>query len=176
MPITIYVFSIRLIPFTSFPPQQMATTPVPGVVQLTRIVQITRFCQVAPSALMVYDYLISIDQEIEHIWKRPKTTTTLLYLIVRYFGTIVGLVNTAVFLSNISSNFCYYFLAVQGWPPSLIMWLVQLILQMRLYALYDCSRKVMSIMGLAFVLEILAMATILLLSNVTSGTTNLYLE
>ncbi|KIM66888.1 hypothetical protein SCLCIDRAFT_1210934 [Scleroderma citrinum Foug A] len=69
----------------------MATTTVTDVVQLSRIVQITRLCQVAPSVLMVYDYLISVDQEIEHIWKRPRTTTTLLYFVVRYFGTIVGL-------------------------------------------------------------------------------------
>ncbi|KIM57083.1 hypothetical protein SCLCIDRAFT_1143860 [Scleroderma citrinum Foug A] len=53
-----------------------------------------------------------------------------------------------------------------------MIWLVQSILQMRLYALYDCSRKVMSIMGLAFVLEILAMSTILLRTNLTTGASN----
>ncbi|KAL4070058.1 hypothetical protein V8B97DRAFT_585220 [Scleroderma yunnanense] len=43
---------------------------------------------------------------------------------------------------------------------------------MRLYALYDHSRKVMLVMGIAFMVEVLAMATILMLSNVSSGTSN----
>ncbi|KAI6116580.1 hypothetical protein EV401DRAFT_1973860 [Pisolithus croceorrhizus] len=53
---------------------------------------------------MVYDYLISVDQEVEQIWKRPKTTTTMLYLVLRYFGTLCGVFNAAVFLSDVSKE------------------------------------------------------------------------
>lgn len=120
---------------------------------------------------MVYDYLISIDREVQYIWKRPKTTTTILYLIVRYFGTIYGLINTIVFLSDVSSKFCSIFLAIQGWPSCCVLWLVQIILQLRLYVLYDRSRRVSLLVGSAFVAEILAVSAILVTANLTSGTT-----
>ncbi|KAL4070057.1 hypothetical protein V8B97DRAFT_584982 [Scleroderma yunnanense] len=48
----------------------MVTAITGDVVHLTRIVQITRLCQVAPSALMAYDYLICIDQEVEILLSR----------------------------------------------------------------------------------------------------------
>ncbi|KAI6116581.1 hypothetical protein EV401DRAFT_47571 [Pisolithus croceorrhizus] len=36
---------------------------------------------------------------------------------------------------------------VQGWPACFLVWLVQVILQLRLYALYNRSRKVLIFMG-----------------------------
>ncbi|KAI6099183.1 hypothetical protein EV401DRAFT_973233 [Pisolithus croceorrhizus] len=82
----------------------MATTTTADFLQLAYVIRLTRTCQLVPSTLLVYDYVISIDREIEYIWNRPRTTTTILYLIVRYFGTVYGLINTAVFLSNVSGE------------------------------------------------------------------------
>lgn len=61
---------------------------------------------------------------------------------------------------------------VQGWPACFLVWLVQIILQLRLYALYNRSRKVLIFMGSAFLVEILAMTTILIIANLTSGTSS----
>ncbi|KAL4080871.1 hypothetical protein J3A83DRAFT_4184820 [Scleroderma citrinum] len=126
----------------------MVTAITGDVVHLTRIVQITRLCQVAPSALMAYDY--------SGFDRYGISAPSLDCLILQSF--------CLTFLAN-----CHTFLIVQGWPSCLIIWLVQIILQMRLYALYDHSRKVMLVMGIAFMVEVLAMATILMLSNVSSG-------
>ncbi|KAI6041417.1 hypothetical protein EDC04DRAFT_3139754 [Pisolithus marmoratus] len=150
----------------------MATASTADFLRFTNIIRLTRTCQLVPSVLMVYDYLISIDREIEYIWKRPTTATTILYLIVRYFGTIYGLINTTVFLCDISSKVSSVFLAIQGWPSCGVAWLVQTILQLRLYVLYDRSRRLLLFMGSAFVVEILAMAAILITANLTSGSTN----
>lgn len=150
----------------------MATTTTADFLNFVHVIRLTRTCQLVPSALMVYDYLISIDREVEYIWKRPRTTTTILYLIVRYFGTVYGLINTTVFFSDVSSKFCQVFLGVQGWPSCGVMWLVQAILQLRLYVLYDRSRRVLLFMGFVYVAEILAMAVILVTANLTSGSTN----
>ncbi|KAI6114732.1 hypothetical protein EDD16DRAFT_1597843, partial [Pisolithus croceorrhizus] len=128
-----------------------------------------------PSTLLVYDYVISIDREIEYIWNRPRTTTTILYLIVRYFGTRTQPAFVSVFLSNVSGENLpdilagKIFLAVQGWPSCGVLWLVQTILQLRLYVLYDRSRRVLLFMGSGFVVEIMAMAAILAAANATSG-------
>ncbi|KAI5991092.1 hypothetical protein F5J12DRAFT_470548 [Pisolithus orientalis] len=127
--------------------QKMQSTTAADFLRLVQIARLTRMCQL-PSVVMVYDYLISVDQEVEQIWKRPRTTTTILYLILRYFGTLCG------------------------WPACFLVWLVQIILQMRLSALYNRSRKVLLLMGSAFLVEILAMIAILITANLTSGTSN----
>ncbi|KAI5992878.1 hypothetical protein EDD15DRAFT_949458 [Pisolithus albus] len=73
----------------------MQSTTTADFITLAKIARITRICQLVSSVVMVYDYLISVDQEVEQIWKRPKTTTTILYLILRYFGTLCGVFNAA---------------------------------------------------------------------------------
>ncbi|KAI6143881.1 hypothetical protein EDD17DRAFT_1658083 [Pisolithus thermaeus] len=65
---------------------------------------------------------------------------------------------------------------VQGWPACFLVWLVQIILQLRLYALYNRSRKVLIFMGSAFLVEILAMTTILIIANLTSGSQYLIID
>ncbi|KAI6022135.1 hypothetical protein BKA83DRAFT_680676 [Pisolithus microcarpus] len=134
----------------------MQSTTTADFPTLAKIARITRICQLVSSVVMVYDYLISVDQEVEQIWRRPKTTTTILYLILRYFGTLCG--NT--------------FMIVQGWPACFLVWLVQIILQLRLYALYNRSRKVLIFMGSGFLVEIMAMTAILVVANLTSGTSS----
>lgn len=150
----------------------MQSTTAADFLRLVQIARLTRICQLVPSVVMVYDYLISVDQEVEQIWKRPRTTTTILYLILRYFGTLCGVFNATVFLSDVSEEFCNTFMIMQGWPACFLVWLVQIILQMRLFALYNRSRKVLLLMGSAFLVEILAMIAILITANLTSGTSN----
>ncbi|KIO01686.1 hypothetical protein M404DRAFT_1002823 [Pisolithus tinctorius Marx 270] len=72
--------------------------------------------------------------KVEQIWKRPRTTTTILYLIVRvryvqggvcssqhaaqqlrYFGTLCGVFNATVFLSDVSEELYVIF---RGLNPS----------------------------------------------------------
>ncbi|KIK22136.1 hypothetical protein PISMIDRAFT_680676 [Pisolithus microcarpus 441] len=150
----------------------MQSTTTADFPTLAKIARITRICQLVSSVVMVYDYLISVDQEVEQIWRRPKTTTTILYLILRYFGTLCGVFNAAVFFSDVSKEFCNTFMIVQGWPACFLVWLVQIILQLRLYALYNRSRKVLIFMGSGFLVEIMAMTAILVVANLTSGTSS----
>ncbi|KIJ62709.1 hypothetical protein HYDPIDRAFT_41839 [Hydnomerulius pinastri MD-312] len=178
-----------------------------------RIVQITRMCQLAPYVVMVYDHILTFDQEVEHIWKRSRSLSTVLYVILRYAGTAVALlsafgtplhlsvthvwlisivlpaflaqahasneVRLELFLARTSIdvplavplcytvmiNSCQVFVRLQGWPASITLWLVQFILQMRLYALYNYSKKLLFLVGGAYVAEIVAMSVILGIAN-----------
>ncbi|KAI8993928.1 hypothetical protein BD414DRAFT_411494, partial [Trametes punicea] len=49
-------------------------------------------------ALLAYEYLLALDQEIRLIWMRKKTAATLLFLLIRYWALI-----TMVFLQAISA-------------------------------------------------------------------------
>ncbi|KIJ67240.1 hypothetical protein HYDPIDRAFT_107979 [Hydnomerulius pinastri MD-312] len=63
--------------------------------------------------------------------------------------------------AHASNDLCRVFLVLQGWPTCLVAWLVQFILQMRLYVLYNNSKKVLFLTGGAYIAEIVAMSTIL---------------
>ncbi|KIJ66089.1 hypothetical protein HYDPIDRAFT_27284 [Hydnomerulius pinastri MD-312] len=55
------------------------------------VVQLTRMCQVAPYVAMLYDHLLTFDLEVEHIWKRQRSMSTVLYVVLRYVGGAYGL-------------------------------------------------------------------------------------
>ncbi|KIJ62694.1 hypothetical protein HYDPIDRAFT_30286 [Hydnomerulius pinastri MD-312] len=162
-------------------------------ISAARIVQVTRICQLAPYVAMVYDHILTIDQEVEHIWNRPRSLSSVLYVTLRYGGTAAIVVNAFAFLAQAgASNELYVvqntvliitdlavalthgkvFIVEQGWPACLTLWLVQFILQMRLYALYNHSRKLLFLMGGAFIAEIAAMSTILIIANIAAKGVN----
>ncbi|KIJ61106.1 hypothetical protein HYDPIDRAFT_116361 [Hydnomerulius pinastri MD-312] len=138
-----------------------------------RIVYTTRICQFVPSVLMVYDHILSFDQEVEHIWGRALSAPTVLYILLRYLGTAYGIFSGVAFLmAPMPEIFGKVFIYIQGWPSSIIVWLVQIILQMRIHALYGRKKLLFYLVTAAFVIEIAAMSTILIIGNVLAETTN----
>ncbi|KAF8843232.1 hypothetical protein BDN67DRAFT_964600 [Paxillus ammoniavirescens] len=141
-------------------------------ISAVHLVQLTRFCQMAPYVVMLYDHFLTFDQEIEHIWNKPWTLTSILYITLRYPGSAFGWFSATAFLGSWSYNFCKIFIYVQGWPASVTVWLVQFILQMRLYALYNKSKKLVVFTGAIYLAEIIAMSGILLKANLDVETSN----
>ncbi|KAJ7362255.1 hypothetical protein DFH08DRAFT_840570 [Mycena albidolilacea] len=93
--------------------------------------------------LMVWDYLITFEDERELFWKRrPWTFATFLFLWVRYGGILL-----------IS---CYSWFRLEGGIGMSISWAIQIILQLRIYALYDASPRIGALIVSAFSLEVLA--------------------
>ncbi|KIJ17896.1 hypothetical protein PAXINDRAFT_98073 [Paxillus involutus ATCC 200175] len=185
------------------------------VAEYMHLVQLTRFCQMAPYVVMLYDHFLTFDQEIEHIWNKPWTLTSILYVTLRYPGSAFGWFSATAFLGSWSYNVrltelksgyvillmghlvvcvqhglfdridaddvlrwlvmtssCKIFIYVQGWPASVTVWLVQFILQMRLYALYNKSKKLVVFTGAMYLAEIIAMSGILLKVDLEVETSN----
>ncbi|KAL4076997.1 hypothetical protein V8B97DRAFT_1364281 [Scleroderma yunnanense] len=55
---------------------------------------------VIPFTLVLYDYPITLDKEVEYIWTKPMSSVTLIYIMLRYFGTTTMLFFTIVLLTN----------------------------------------------------------------------------
>ncbi|KAH7919945.1 hypothetical protein BV22DRAFT_836506 [Leucogyrophana mollusca] len=137
-----------------------------AIVNAANVIRITRICQLSSAIIIIYDHLITFNQEVEFIWKRPWSLATVIYLIVRYVGDGLGLLDAAAFLSESpSQEVRQVFLHLQGWPSAVLDWLMQIILQMRIYALYQRSNKVLSFTALGYLAEIIAMSTILGIAN-----------
>ncbi|KAI0783814.1 hypothetical protein C8Q75DRAFT_423525 [Abortiporus biennis] len=65
---------------------------------------------VACTALIIYDYSITIDQEVQHIWKTRLNLTSVLFVITRYCSLLVvlGYVAFDLFPTSRSVSSEYY--------------------------------------------------------------------
>ncbi|KAG2126296.1 hypothetical protein DEU56DRAFT_822666 [Suillus clintonianus] len=127
-------------------------------------VWVTRICQLCPCIIFLYDYFLTLDREVEFIWRRPMRSSSVLYIIVRFGGGALVFLTAAAFTSERTSLevcFCSVFLRIQGWPSFCVLWAVQLILQLRVYALYRRSQAVLIAMAVGFTAEVIAMSIIL---------------
>lgn len=142
-------------------------------VHAAHTVWVTRICQLCPCIIFCYDYLLTLDREVEFIWRRPMRSSNVLYIIVRFGGGALMFLTTSAFMSShTSKEFCSFFLKAQGWPSFCVLWAVQLILQLRVYALYRRSRAVLIAMAVGFTAEVIVMSMFLGIGMAETTNTN----
>ncbi|KDQ52891.1 hypothetical protein JAAARDRAFT_39840 [Jaapia argillacea MUCL 33604] len=130
-------------------------------------IRITRYCQLAATALAIYDCIITFDQELEQVWKKPWSTSKILFLLSRYYGNGSVIAIHLILLSDTSSNkLCRVMFITQAWANCLAVWIVQIIVQLRVYAMYRRSRYIGSLIVTGFVIEIAAMVTLVTFESV----------
>ncbi|KAH7100076.1 hypothetical protein BKA62DRAFT_771797 [Auriculariales sp. MPI-PUGE-AT-0066] len=119
-------------------------------------------CQIACLAWFIYDYFLTLDDEIEHIWFRKFNLTSGLYFssrILSFVMLIIGAVG-ATRTYELSPAQCSIFHWVEGIGSMIIFVNTQLVLQYRLWAIYDRSMKILLLNGALFVVECAAAITI----------------
>ncbi|KIM57306.1 hypothetical protein SCLCIDRAFT_1139539 [Scleroderma citrinum Foug A] len=138
--------------------------------------------RVAITALLFYDYFLTLDQEIEFIWKHLSwNSSAVLYVLVRYFGTLYNVTATVraygslLYFTRGTDDRKVMLLPrtdkVNAWAGSIIWWMVQMILQLRLYALYGRSKKLLVLMVTLFAAEVGPMLWILVGTSLGSSGT-----
>ncbi|KAJ6468127.1 hypothetical protein C8R47DRAFT_1223418 [Mycena vitilis] len=64
-----------------------------------RDIQATRYAQLASSAIIIWDHLITLDEEVELIWKSSWSMGKGLFVINRYYTLISVVINNYALLS-----------------------------------------------------------------------------
>ncbi|KAL4068052.1 hypothetical protein J3A83DRAFT_3803272 [Scleroderma citrinum] len=138
---------------------------------------------VVPFTMLLYDYATTLDREVEYVWMKSKSIVTLIYLVLRYFGIILLAYYMKVFISDWSTSNDnkandQIFSTLQLWPIVVETWLVHIILQIRLYALYNRSKRILFVVVLGFVIEVVILVvstirlTIFTVNNGVNGITD----
>jgi len=125
----------------------------------------------AASAIIVYDYMITFDQEIELIWKARWSMVKYLFLVNRYYILCCVIFNNyALFTTSLTDSFCLRWFQWQGWTGLVGCMIAEIILQARIYALYLLNKKVLALMLTCFVASSTCAAVIMgrALSNITA--------
>jgi len=125
-----------------------------------------RNAYLACAVLIVYEYLIQLDSEIEFFWKQRWSFTKFLFLWNRYYGLFYNVANAVVFVTpHPSLKLCLDFFHWQNTGATLQVISIHAVLELRLYAMYESSRKILILFICLCCGEILAMGLLFGLPN-----------
>ncbi|KAJ6478543.1 hypothetical protein C8R47DRAFT_1138733 [Mycena vitilis] len=138
---------------------------------------LTRAFQCAATALIAHDYLLTLDREIAFFWYTPTGRWTLaryLFFLNRYFPLFAISLNTWALLSTeITEHFCYvwvHFLVISFGAVEIFV--IQLILITRIYAMYSRNKTLLWVLCILFVLCAAAAVTTAAIAVSGSPSTN----
>ncbi|KAG1735631.1 uncharacterized protein EDB91DRAFT_1348292 [Suillus paluster] len=108
---------------------------------------------------VVYDWVLSFEQELELVWRQRWSLMTVLYICVRYLGILYCVVdvlgNISVSITDAVSNLLYFTLI---WMPVVVNTMLGVIMMTRIHAMYQQSRKML-----------IFLVVLLLASTIASG-------
>jgi len=135
------------------------------IIFVLRSLRLTRYLSAAGLVMLLYDHFLTLDQEVEEIWKAKWTLPKIFFLILRYLVPSLMIIETYQIsgISNheITIDFC------KGWFVfSMIMamssiTISNLLILLRLWALWGRDRKLIMWTFLGFVVVQLAALAVL---------------
>ncbi|KAF8503135.1 hypothetical protein JB92DRAFT_3098798 [Gautieria morchelliformis] len=106
----------------------------------------TKYSWVASLAFLLYDHVITLNVEVVNVWNRPRSLSRWLFIWTRYFG-LVSLTMTVtvqvLFHGSLSNKVCKFFVWWEAISIALITASVEVILIIRVYAVYDCNKRIL---------------------------------
>lgn len=111
-------------------------------------VQQMLFCMytvLAGNSILIYDHILTLPEEIAFIWCRPKALPAMLFLLNRYFALLANIASlVADFQPIMSDESCLKYSLYRELALFLQGVIVAIIMAMRLYALYGCSKRLLT--------------------------------
>ncbi|KZS86888.1 hypothetical protein SISNIDRAFT_553432, partial [Sistotremastrum niveocremeum HHB9708] len=135
---------------------------------------LTRDQFISATTWLIWDILVTIDDEIRYLWSSSWSPSKCIYLYSRYFGLFALLSvgptwNSWSGHSPPSDEFCYGTFIFGSLVPFAVKAGVDIILIIRLYALYGCNRKFLFLSSIVYVIQMAVVLTVgsVLEANVT---------
>jgi len=119
---------------------------------------------------VVYDYVLTLSEEVEHIWMQPWTLVTALFIVVRYVG-LYNLIVTELIGSSFlpgPSQLCGIMYITRQWSFLLFVGAADCAMILRVWAMYNQSRLVLITLLLFFsVMVILTAVDCIIMTTMT---------
>ncbi|KLO20026.1 hypothetical protein SCHPADRAFT_25754 [Schizopora paradoxa] len=62
--------------------------------EVFRNLQVQKYSRLAAMVIVFYDGLITMDREVQYVWKKRNSPMKLIYIVIRYWGLFVVVVDT----------------------------------------------------------------------------------
>jgi len=114
----------------------------------TTVYRVTGNLWIVPLCLIFFDILITLDVEVKHFWNRGGNMfSTLLFFTIRYFPALNLVVHNIVLnLRYPAPSLCVFWFQYVGYSAGLEHMVVGAILILRLYAIFDCNKKLLVVL------------------------------
>ncbi|KAF8878308.1 hypothetical protein BD779DRAFT_1214954 [Infundibulicybe gibba] len=126
-------------------------------------VMVRSYSSLAALIFLAWDLVMSFGDEYEYMWKRNWTPVKCIYLFCRYFSLVVQIVNHVVTQGPMSKvpvarTFCRTWFAFQGACTISLVFSINALLMLRVYALYDRSRRVATFLVIIFFADVISVS------------------
>ncbi|TDL18499.1 hypothetical protein BD410DRAFT_793204 [Rickenella mellea] len=140
----------------------MAAAQIEALISLVRGANIADRSEVAACSCLVFDIILTIDQEVEYIWRSKWTLPKCLYLWARYFALFMQVIAIAETTSlKVTPTICAGWAYFEGITGQLLIMGVELLLMLRVWALYKRDKRILYFLIALYVAEITANTVIL---------------
>jgi hypothetical protein len=138
----------------------------PAQLDMLRGLQACNYSAMGALAFTTWDMAITIDNEVGEIWKKPWTRLKSLYLFLRYFSFGSQLLFVVIYMRwsaglNLSPSGCRKWVLLQSISSQILMIGVQIILILRVRALYNTNKILCRLLPIFFFSEMLTMTVLL---------------
>jgi len=117
--------------------------PIDELVPVLGSIKTVSFLNVVSASLMIFDYLLTLQREIDYVWMRPFSYVSVLFMLVRYmpfFDLSMTLLQT--FVPHPSSHFCITVYRLEGYSFGLGFIFSDAILTIRTIAIWGNGKKI----------------------------------
>ncbi|TBU23586.1 hypothetical protein BD311DRAFT_791565 [Dichomitus squalens] len=105
-----------------------------------------RYAELASTVIILFDHVLTLDQEIHLIQHAHWSLGKLLFLLNRYYALCIVIFNNYVLFNTdtLSNSVCVHWLRWQGATGVITFIIAEMILQLRLYALYFRNKRILA--------------------------------
>ncbi|PPR07614.1 hypothetical protein CVT24_004167 [Panaeolus cyanescens] len=114
-----------------------------------------KYFQIAAFVMLIYDHMLTFSDEVERIWKQKISGATILFLLNRYLTPLQFIVIINAFQDpSWTKEVCDRFVVFEGASTAALVGICELIMILRVYALYGQSKAVLAFLMLLWVVQI----------------------
>lgn len=101
------------------------------------------YMYVSGTALMIYDYLLNVNREIQMIWRSPWSYTKVLYFIVRYLPFLAFFLFLWIqVIRGVTRASCEWVFPVVVWATTISTFTAEVIMMIRTWAVWHRDKRV----------------------------------
>ncbi|KAF9449611.1 hypothetical protein P691DRAFT_667119 [Macrolepiota fuliginosa MF-IS2] len=120
------------------------------------VVQIRQYSNVAGLAVLVYDQILTWEQEVQYIWSGSDIFVKSSYCLSRYLALIiqiVGIIHSSPSVLLRRKGNCLPWFTFQVYTTYLLLWNLELVMMTRVYALYGRTPPMGALLVVWFIIS-----------------------
>ncbi|KAF8442258.1 hypothetical protein L210DRAFT_3202434 [Boletus edulis BED1] len=119
--------------------------------------QQSNYATLAVLTAVGYDYVLTFPDEVRYIWSKPWTWVSTLFIFVRYLG-LLNLITCSLLGSSFlpgPTKVCEIVYTIDMWTYNIFLGAADLVMMLRVWAMYNRSRLILAVLLILFFLEII---------------------